>query len=381
MNPTRHYQIFISSTYRDLKEQRQAVMTAVLKLGHMPVGMELFPASSNTVDDVIKRFIDAADYYLVIVGGRYGSTSKETGLSYTELEYEYAVSKGKPVIPLVHEDPSELQGAADVDQGLAEKLQQFIAKLRDNHHVAHWSNIDALGAIAYQGVAETIKDSPRTGWIREDAIEAAMSEEAIRLRLEIESLRRKIQAYENDSPDELPGTEGYMQGDDAHEIKVSGNYWDASQVHHESSVLLERTWNAIFAAIGPYFIGDVESGVIYEKVARFFESEAKREFKEQRGVKLTQPEVDNQEVATILTQFQTLRLIAISEKKRPSNSKGTYWALTPRGEAQMQRLRAIRRPAAKKEPRSSPDSTGQASPPNNPATPRRGASPSAGNGQ
>ena len=49
----------------------------------------------------IKRIIDDCDYYLLIIGGRYGSLS-ETGVSYTEMEYDYAVERGMRIIALLH---------------------------------------------------------------------------------------------------------------------------------------------------------------------------------------------------------------------------------------------------------------------------------------
>jgi hypothetical protein len=47
---------------------------------------------------LIKKVIDDSDYYIVILGGRYGSVG-EDGVSYTEREYRYALSIGKPIIP------------------------------------------------------------------------------------------------------------------------------------------------------------------------------------------------------------------------------------------------------------------------------------------
>lgn len=43
----KRYQVFISSTFRDLQQERQAVLRAVLELDHMPAGMELFPAGDD----------------------------------------------------------------------------------------------------------------------------------------------------------------------------------------------------------------------------------------------------------------------------------------------------------------------------------------------
>ena len=64
------YQVFVSSTYRDLATERQDVIQALLGLDCIPVGMELFPAADDDQWTLIKRLIDDCDYYILIVGGR-----------------------------------------------------------------------------------------------------------------------------------------------------------------------------------------------------------------------------------------------------------------------------------------------------------------------
>lgn len=94
-------QVFISSTYVDLKDERQAAVQAILKAGHIPAGMELFTAGDKSQMETIKRWIDESDIYMLILGGRYGSIEPTTSLSYTELEYDYAVEKEKPLFAVV----------------------------------------------------------------------------------------------------------------------------------------------------------------------------------------------------------------------------------------------------------------------------------------
>lgn len=64
----KRFQVFISSTFRDLVNERQAVLKGVLELDHMPAGMELFPASDDSAWQLIKNVIDASDYYVLIMG-------------------------------------------------------------------------------------------------------------------------------------------------------------------------------------------------------------------------------------------------------------------------------------------------------------------------
>ena len=91
MRLDKKYQVFISSTFLDLKNARQEVSQALLRSDCFPAGMELFPATDQEQFSFIKSVIDEADYYIVISAGRYGSLHKETGLSYTEMEFDYAV--------------------------------------------------------------------------------------------------------------------------------------------------------------------------------------------------------------------------------------------------------------------------------------------------
>src|SRR5262245_7703854 len=100
----KRYQVFVSSTFADLKDERRSVIQTLMEMDCIPSGMELFPAADEEQWTFIKRVIDDCDYYLLIIGGRYGSTTSD-GISYTEMEYDYAVSKGMRVIALVHESP------------------------------------------------------------------------------------------------------------------------------------------------------------------------------------------------------------------------------------------------------------------------------------
>ncbi|HSP50009.1 MAG TPA: DUF4062 domain-containing protein [Pseudolabrys sp.] len=80
----KRYQVFVSSTFADLKDERQAVLQALLSLDHFPAGMESFLASDDDAWTLIKGVIDDSDYYVLVFGGRYGSTN-HAGVGYTEM--------------------------------------------------------------------------------------------------------------------------------------------------------------------------------------------------------------------------------------------------------------------------------------------------------
>lgn len=43
----KRYQVFISSTYVDLQEERQSVLQTLMEMDCIPAGMELFPAADE----------------------------------------------------------------------------------------------------------------------------------------------------------------------------------------------------------------------------------------------------------------------------------------------------------------------------------------------
>jgi uncharacterized protein DUF4062 len=130
--------------------------------------MELFPASDAEQFEFINSIIDDCDYYVVIIGGRYGSVSAE-GLSFTEKEYQYARSKGIPVLAFIHEDPGSIPAVrSELDPTLREKLEAFKRELRDKRLSAPWKNPDDLALKVATSLLRARKTHPRPGWVRGD---------------------------------------------------------------------------------------------------------------------------------------------------------------------------------------------------------------------
>lgn len=165
------YQFFISSTYEDLKEERQAVMAAVISTGNVPVGMEYFPAGDQSQFDYIKKLIDKVDYYILISAGKYGSICDETGLSYTEMEYDYAVSKKIPIAVFPVQSLDRLTGdKIDRESPKPELLDKFRKKIMADRMAALWDNKYDLKAKVISSIHNLIYQSPRPGWVRADNI-------------------------------------------------------------------------------------------------------------------------------------------------------------------------------------------------------------------
>jgi hypothetical protein len=160
--------VFVSSTYEDLNKERQAVMLALLESKCIPAGMELFPAASMKQWELIKRVIDESDYYLVIIAGRYGSlpAKRKKRISYTELEFNYAASKGKPILGFYHANPNKLSPKRREKTAIGRKrLEQFRAKIR-LLPCGSWRTPAELGSAVKTAIAYAIENDPQPGWVR-----------------------------------------------------------------------------------------------------------------------------------------------------------------------------------------------------------------------
>lgn len=166
----RRYDVFVSSTYEDLIEERKEITQAVLECDCVPVGMEMFPASNMEQWEFIKKVIDKADIYLVIVAGKYGSIGvDEQGKrkSYTEMEFDYALRTGKPILAFLYKDINQLTGAKiELNAEKREALESFCKKIKKDRMVKFYTNKDELKANALSSINSLKKRITSGGWIR-----------------------------------------------------------------------------------------------------------------------------------------------------------------------------------------------------------------------
>jgi Domain of unknown function (DUF4062) len=345
----KRYQVFISSTFSDLKDERQQVLRAILELDHMPAGMELFPAADDSAWQLIRDVIDASDYYVVIIGGRYGSLD-EKGIGYTEKEYDYAVESRKPVLPLLHHKPSGLpREKTDTEEAAWKKLEAFRKKVEGRHTCVYWTSAEDLKAKVIIGITTAVKRSPAVGWIRADKIptEATVAE--------ILSLRNRIAELEKEKASEAfrapKGTEDLLQEDDKFKVELSFTARDPDDSYpyrkdEGFDGWIEPTWNEIFAAVAPLMIHEARNSVVRNAIEQFFVAQARKMFEKDRDFKRKELKdfvVAPQQVDTVIIQLRALGLVRHSVKPRSVKDTTTYWSLTPFGDNLMTRLRAIRR--------------------------------------
>lgn len=199
------YQVFVSSTYVDLIEARKKIIETVLSLYHFPVGMEMFSADDSEQWEIIRETIDASDYYVIIIGHKYGSTSTN-GISYTEMEYDYAKSLNIPVLAFIrNRDVSTKQNEREDDLSKSKELDRFIEKAKANKMCDFWESIDDLATKVAIALPKVMRRTPRVGWVRGDqATPKEVSNELAELSTENRQLRERLREYESqllsDSP-------------------------------------------------------------------------------------------------------------------------------------------------------------------------------------
>jgi hypothetical protein len=263
------YQVFISSTYMDLKDERQQVFQTLMEMDCIPSGMELFPASDEEQLVFIKRVIDECDYYLLIIGGRYGSTA-EDGLSYTEKEYQYAVDSGKYVIAFIHGDPGSIPAKlSDSHPGSIEKLNAFRGKVKTGRLVKFYSGIEDLVGKVSVSMNNAIRYHPASGWIRGDQVVDP------KVLVELEELRRENAMLKSKGINRPKSLDVDVASHDV-ELELSG--WSRDDDGPRRSWRSKKTYLEWLCYIGPHllcprfeeeitsYIGDLEQPSVYAGV-------------------------------------------------------------------------------------------------------------------
>jgi hypothetical protein len=347
------YQVFVSSTYEDLREERQEIMNALLELDCIPAGMELFPAADEDQWSLIQGVIDECDYYVLVIGGRYGTTGPD-GVGYTEKEYRYALEQEKPIIAFFHKDPESLPKKKTEQK---EEGQKRFLEFRDfvqKKMCKYWETPKELGSVVSRSLIMLQRKHPGIGWVRGDLVpEQDVSSEILTLKKEIEQLQHELEEARTQAP---PGTELLAQGEDSFEIhytcssqRVAQNY-DLDFLFKEKPLSWSRSvtssWNDIFWRISPLLIDEESDYYICRSLNSWIEElEIPRltKIEKAKGLRFGSFEINDDDFQTIKVQLRALGLITQSIKNRIVKDTQTYWKLTPYGDSIMNQLRAIKK--------------------------------------
>lgn len=329
----KRYQVFVSSTYADLKEERQHVLQALMEMDCIPAGMELFPAADEEQWEFIKKIIDDCDYYLLIIGGRYGSTI-EDGISYTEKEFDYAVKKGLRVLALVHGSPDDIPfGKSEQDPSLRSKLISFKDKVMDGRLVKFWSQTTELPGLVALSLSKTIKMYPAVGWVRASNI---ASED---LLLELNDLRKQNSELQSTlasiNLDQKPIVEGIADINSKMILNGTCRVFqglDYGTINEEYSVSI--SWDKIFSMIAPYLESHPNESSVKSTLSTILHKIS--------GCRGYPESIDDQDFKTIGIQLKAYGLIKIDYTKTTKGGMALFWSLTKKGEHFMIETRVVR---------------------------------------
>lgn len=166
---TIRYQTFISSTFSDLRAERDAVTRDILAMEKcIPAGMELFGASPRPSWDVITSVLDLTDYVVLILGARYGSIKPGGRISFTHAEYRYAVERGLPVLAfLPHRERLAREDQREPDVQAQKKLERFLKEVETSGvQVDYWRDAQDLAHRVTGALWKAFQTTPRPGWRR-----------------------------------------------------------------------------------------------------------------------------------------------------------------------------------------------------------------------
>lgn len=322
------YQVFISSTYDDLKEEREQVIKAVLEMGHIPVGMEMFSAGDEEQWKLIARQIEQTDYYVLIVGHRYGSET-EDGISYTEKEYDYASSLSVPTLGFViSENASWPSRWVDKSDSKLKKLESFKAKVKSKL-VHFWDSKDDLHGKVSISLMKTMNLNPRTGWVRASNVPSSeATQELVRLSAENSELRKKVDSLDTSKQPDEEKKLIHILDDNVRRFKVRTK---ATKGKWSDAVQYKNTLLELFLLTAPSLVNESTTKNIAKEIA--FEHVGNDWYR-------TWPIGDNK-TKGIVADFVALDLVEPSRKKHSVNDKEEYWSLTKIGKSLLKRARRL----------------------------------------
>ena len=314
------YQIFVSSTYDDLREEREQVLKATLEMGHIPVGMEMFSAADEEQWKIITRQIDECDYYAVIVAHGYGSVVD--GISYTEKEYDYAISNNIPVLGFIIEDGTSWPtDRVDTDPDQKLSLEEFKTKMK-RKPVGFWSSATDLYGQFSIALMKQITATPRPGWQRAtEGVGPDVINELSRLSSENAELRKQLQdVLHQTENDAITERRRIMQAMRKNNQRISFSYQDGVGWEDETEITLYR----IFGLLAPEMMIEKTTESIVTFIGVMLQ------LNKNRQLQAIYP-VPTNTTKRCIADFIALGLFEPSQKRHTVSDTKEYWTLTDIG--------------------------------------------------
>lgn len=327
------YQIFVSSTYEDLREEREQVVKVILEMGHIPVGMEMFSAADEEQWKIIARQIEECDYYVVIIAHRYGSL--DDAISFTEKEYDYAIRYRVPVFGfIIDETASWPANRIDGEPDKKEALEQFKEKVK-RKIVSFWNSAEDLYGKVAIALMKAINTNPRPGWVRANKIAGPevtaeltrLSAENSELRLQLEAARTEATLKEDEELDQL------VRVLKKNNIIVKFMYYSFTKWSDPTEISLYRIFNLLAPEL-----------MIVKSTAKISSYIGSMMNPQKRKLRDTFP-VPTNSLNKLLADLFILGLVVPSSQGHEIGDTNEYWSLSDKGREaysyiRLQRLRA-----------------------------------------
>lgn len=157
------YQIFISTSGRDMQPERMVLSQTLVGMGFFAWGLEQRTPLTTTL---ARRQIDECDYVILLLGSQYGEQSI-SGVSYLSLEYEYALSQAKPIIVFMHEQPESREiHLQETHPQLKDKFLAFRKKLLlDVNHIFYFKTPRELELAVRLNMPLMVEQHMGQGWV------------------------------------------------------------------------------------------------------------------------------------------------------------------------------------------------------------------------
>jgi hypothetical protein len=326
----KRYQVFVSSTYADLREERRAIIQTLIEMDCIPAGMELFPAADEEQFEFIKSVINDCDYYILIIGGRYGSTTPD-GMSYTEKEYDYAREIGLKVLSFIHEKPGTIElDKSELDPTLRGRLDAFREKVKTGKLIKFWTDTKELPGLVAVSLQKTIKTHPAVGWVRANQVANA------KVLNELNEVRKRNQELEDYVRSMTPVVNDLAGLDDS--VELYGTY-QVGGTNYNYDWKMAITWGELFAAIGPDILECPNDTIMHSNF-----NIAIHELYKTR-MKNNPPNwcVKEQCFQTVKIQLMALKLINVAMVETVNGGMGLFWSLTEHGQAVLIQLRTLKK--------------------------------------
>lgn len=184
----KRYQVFISTSGAEMQPERIILSQTLVGMGFFSWGLEQ-RTPLNTA--FARRQIDDCDYVVILLGSQYGEQSV-SGVGYMHLEYIYAVTKQKPIIVFMHEDPASRDPSLhDAKPELQEKFKEFRQLLQQEaDQVFCYRTLRDLEMAVRLNMPQMLERYPVSGWVRPQNTQA--------LHDEIDQLKAKVAQLERD---------------------------------------------------------------------------------------------------------------------------------------------------------------------------------------